>query len=295
MLINNITEAIGNTPIIKLNHIAHEFSLKGEIYAKLEMFNPFSVKDRAALEMLDRLGAHSGDVVIEPTSGNTGIGLACVCAARGIRLIAVMPENMTAERVRIMKILGAEVDLTPAKLGMEGAVAHAYALADSIEAPVVGQFDNPANPDAHYKTTATEIERDIGIPDAFIAGVGTGGTFSGVSRYFKEKSESFKAFAVEPFESAVISGEERGAHGIAGIGAGFVPQNFDKSLCDGVIKVKSADAVEFAKTCAKLEGVAPGISGGAALKAAIDYAKTNTGRTVIVFPDSIDRYLSLDL
>lgn len=295
MLINNITEAIGNTPIIKLNHLAHEFALKGEVYAKLEMFNPFSVKDRPALEMLDRSGAQAGDVVIEPTSGNTGIGLACVCAARGIRLIAVMPDNMTAERVRIMRLLGAEVDLTPAKLGMEGAVAHAYALADNIEAPVIGQFENSANPEAHYKTTAPEIERDIGLPDAFIAGVGTGGTFSGVARYFKEKSEAFKAFAVEPCESAVLSGEARGAHGIAGIGAGFVPKNFDKTLCDGIIKVKSAEAVEYAKLCAKLEGVAPGISGGAALKAAIDYAKVNSGKVVIVFPDSIDRYLSLDL
>lgn len=295
MLINNITEAIGNTPIIKLNHLEREFALKGEIYAKLEMFNPFSVKDRPALEMLERSGAQAGDVVIEPTSGNTGIGLACVCAARGIRLIAVMPENMTAERVRIMRLLGAEVDLTPAKLGMEGAVAHAYALADSIEAPVIGQFENSANPEVHYKTTAPEIESDIGIPDAFIAGVGTGGTFSGVARYFKEKSRSFKAFAVEPSESAVLSGEARGAHGIAGIGAGFVPKNFDSTLCDGIIKVKSAEAVEYAKLCAKLEGVAPGISGGAALKAAIDYAKDNSGKIVIVFPDSIDRYLSLEL
>lgn len=295
MLCNSILETIGNTPLLKLNNLGVELGLKSSVYAKLESFNPFSVKDRPALAMLDGTGAKSGDVVIEPTSGNTGIGLAMVCSARGIRLIAVMPDNMSVERIKLMKHLGAEVKLTPAREGMDGAVAEAYALADSLEAPVVGQFQNADNPKAHYNTTAPEIYSDLdGKVDIFVAGVGTGGTFSGIAKYLKEQNPKILAYAVEPIESAVLSGEKRGSHGISGIGAGFVPQNFNRDLCDGIIKISTQDAYSYARLCARVEGVACGISGGAALKAAIDLAQNNADKNIVtVFPDNIERYLSV--
>lgn len=294
-MIENILQAVGNTPLMRLKSAENHYSLKSALYAKLEFLEPFSVKDRVAVALLNSANVHAGDRVIEPTSGNTGIGLAMACAALGVRLTVVMPENMTQERIKLMRHLGADVRLTPASLGMAGAVAEAYSLAEALDASVLGQFDNKANAQAHYETTGAEIYAELdGKVDIFVSAVGTGGTFSGTARYLKEKNPAVKAYAVEPSASAVLSGGQKGAHKIPGIGAGFVPDNFDRSLCDGIITVTDEDAMKYCKEIALISGVAPGISSGAALCGAVQLAKKTEGKNIVtVFPDTIERYLSV--
>lgn len=295
---------IGNTPLLELTHIEKSQNLKAKIYAKLEYFNPAgSVKDRVAKAILDdaeeRGLLKAGSVIIEPTSGNTGIGLASVAAARGYKLIIVMPDTMSVERRRLMKAYGAELVLSDGKLGMKGAIAKAEELKNSIENSIVaGQFVNPANPEAHYRTTGKEIWEDTeGVVDIFVAGVGTGGTISGAGRFLKEKNPQIKVVAVEPAGSAVLSGKSAGAHGLQGIGAGFVPQTLDTSVYDEVACVTEEEAYRFARLVGTSEGVLVGISSGAALCAAVKEAEKeyNKGKTIVViFPDGGDRYLSVD-
>lgn len=302
---NKIEELIGSTPLLKLNNIINDLSLKADVYAKLEYLNPAgSIKDRAALYMLDAAeksgSLKNGGTVIEPTSGNTGIGLAAICARRGYNLILTMPETMSVERRNLLKAYGAKVVLTEGKKGMKGAIEKANEiLAETDGAIIVGQFSNPANPAAHYYTTAREIYSDIeGKIDVFVAGVGSGGTVSGVGRYLKEQNPDIKVYAVEPKNSQMIGKGVSGAHKIQGIGANFVPENFDVSVVDGVIPVSDENAFEFAKTVAKREGVLVGISSGAALSAAVTLARKaeNAGKNiVVVFPDTGDRYLSTEL
>lgn len=302
---NKIEEIIGFTPLLKLNNIINDLSLKADIYAKLEYLNPAgSIKDRAALYMLDaaeKSGAlKNGGTVIEPTSGNTGIGLAAICARRGYNLILTMPETMSVERRNLLKAYGAKVVLTEGKKGMKGAIEKANEiLAETDGAIIVGQFSNPANPAAHYYTTAREIYSDTdGKTDIFVTGVGSGGTVSGVGRYLKEQNPDIKVYAVEPENSQMIGKGVSGAHKIQGIGANFVPENFDASVVDGVIPVSDENAFEFAKTVAKREGALVGISSGAALSAAVTLARKaeNFGKNIVViFPDTGDRYLSTEL
>ncbi len=298
-------ELIGKTPLLELTHIEKELGLKAKIIAKLEFLNPAgSVKDRVAKAMLDdaeRSGRlKSGSVIIEPTSGNTGIGLASVAAARGYRLIIVMPDSMSVERRQLMKAYGAELVLSEGSKGMSGAIAKANELAASIENSFIpGQFVNPANPKAHYETTGPEIWTDTdGKLDFFVAGVGTGGTITGTGRYLKEKDADIKVVAVEPASSAVLSGKAAGPHKIQGIGAGFVPEILDTSVYDEIIPVENDDAFAAGRLIGKKEGVLVGISSGAALHAAILLAKRpeNEGkRIVVLFPDTGDRYLSTAL
>lgn len=298
-------ELIGKTPLLELTHIEKELGLKAKIIAKLEFLNPAgSVKDRVAKVMLDdaeRSGRlKSGSVIIEPTSGNTGIGLASVAAARGYRLIIVMPDSMSVERRQLMKAYGAELVLSEGSKGMSGAIAKANELAASIENSFIpGQFVNPANPKAHYETTGPEIWTDTdGKLDFFVAGVGTGGTITGTGRYLKEKDADIKVVAVEPASSAVLSGKAAGPHKIQGIGAGFVPEILDTSVYDEIIPVENDDAFAAGRLIGKKEGVLVGISSGAALHAAILLAKRpeNEGkRIVVLFPDTGDRYLSTAL
>lgn len=298
-------ELIGKTPLLELTHIEKELGLKAKIIAKLEFLNPAgSVKDRVAKAMLDdaeRSGRlKSGSVIIEPTSGNTGIGLASVAAARGYRLIIVMPDSMSVERRQLMKAYGAELVLSEGSKGMSGAIAKANELAASIENSFIpGQFVNPANPKAHYETTGPEIWTDTdGKLDFFVAGVGTGGTITGTGRYLKEKDADIKVVAVEPASSAVLSGKAAGPHKIQGIGAGFVPEILDTSVYDEIIPVENDDAFAAGRFIGKKEGVLVGISSGAALHAAILLAKRpeNEGkRIVVLFPDTGDRYLSTAL
>ncbi len=296
MKIDSIAEAVGNTPILRLSRYCKASGVSANIYAKLEMFNPYSVKDRAALSMLD--GAISrGEVgaVVESTSGNTGIGLCMACAARGIPITIVMPENVTEERKKIMTLLGATVVLTDKREGMAGANRRAEEIKNSIENAVMcSQFDNPDNPKAHIKT-AREIMDDMnGNIDIFVSAVGTGGTFSGIARALKAENPRVKAYAVEPSRSAVLSGGAAGVHRIPGIGAGFVPENFDGSLCDGVITVSDEDALNASRLLAKKEGLLAGISSGAALCACVELAKKHKDKNIVtVFPDSLERYLSV--
>ncbi len=295
-------QLIGDTPLLELKNIQKIFGLKARLLAKLECFNPAgSVKDRVAKAMLDdaeeRGVLKSGSVIIEPTSGNTGIGLASVAAARGYRVIIVMPDTMSAERRTLMTAYGAELVLTDGSKGMKGAIAEAERLKECTPgAFIAGQFVNPANPQVHYRTTGPEIFRDTdGQVDAFVAGVGTGGTLSGAGRYLKEQKPSLKVVAVEPASSPVLSGGKAGAHAIQGIGAGFVPDNLDTAVYDEVVKVENKDALETGALVAKSEGVLVGISSGAAAWAAIQLAKREeyTGKTIVVlFPDGGDRYLS---
>ena len=298
-------QLIGNTPLIELRHTEAQENLSAKLLAKLEYFNPAgSVKDRVARAMLDDAEEKGllkpGSVIIEPTSGNTGIGLAAVAAARGYRTIIVMPETMSIERRRMMRAYGAELVLTPGAEGMKGAIAKAEALAQSIpDALIPGQFVNPANPKAHYDTTGPEIFRDTdGKVDVFVAGVGTGGTITGVGRYLKEQNPNVKIVAVEPASSPVLSGGAPGAHKIQGIGAGFVPDVLDRSVIDEILPVENEDAFAAARRIGRLEGVAVGISAGAAAHAAILLAKRpeNVGKTIVaLFPDGGDRYLSTAL
>ena len=302
---NSIEELIGNTPLLKLNKLKEKYSLKADIYAKLEYFNPAgSVKDRVGLSILnaaEREGKINKDsVIIEPTSGNTGIGIAAVAAARGYKTIIVMPETMSEERKKLMKAYGAELILTPGELGMSGAIAKADELAKEIDGGIVaGQFVNPANPQAHFETTGPEIYADLdGKIDIFVAGVGTGGTITGTGKYLKSKLNNVKIIGVEPAKSAVLSGKEKGAHGIQGIGAGFVPEVLDISVLDEIIAVTDEDAFSHARECGRTEGFLVGISAGAALHAAIKIAERpeNEGKNIVVLlPDTGDRYLSTQL
>ena len=298
-------QLIGHTPLLELTHIEKTHNLKAKLVAKLEYFNPAgSVKDRIAKAMIDDAEAKGilkpGSVIIEPTSGNTGIGLASVAAARGYRIIIVMPETMSVERRQIMKAYGAELVLTEGAKGMKGAIAKADELAQEIPgAFVAGQFVNPANPKAHYETTGPEIWADTdGEVDFFVAGVGTGGTITGTGKFLKEKNPAVQVVAVEPKSSAVLSTGVAGSHKIQGIGAGFVPDVLDTGIYDEIIAVDNDDAFAVGKEIGQREGVLVGISSGAAVWAAIEVAKRpeNTGKTVVVLlPDTGDRYLSTPL
>lgn len=298
-------ELVGKTPLLELTHIEKELGLKAKILAKLEYFNPAgSVKDRIAKAMIDdaeksgKLKKNS--VIIEPTSGNTGIGLSSVAAARGYKIIIVMPETMSVERRQLMKAYGAELVLTEGAKGMKGAVAKAKELAGEIPNSFIpSQFENPANPKIHFDTTGPEIYSDTdGKVDIFVAGVGTGGTVTGVGKYLKARNPKIKVVAVEPASSAVLSTGVAGAHKIQGIGAGFVPDVLDTSVYDEIITVTNEDAFSAGKEIGKKEGVLVGISSGAALYAAIELAKRteNAGKNIVVlFPDTGDRYLSTPL
>ena len=298
-------QLIGKTPLLELTHIEKAHDLKAKIVAKLEYFNPAgSVKDRIARAMIDDAEAKGllkpGSVIIEPTSGNTGIGLASVAAARGSRIIIVMPETMSVERRQLMKAYGAELVLTEGAKGMKGAIAKADELAKEIpNSFVAGQFVNPANPKAHYETTGPEIWADTdGKVDFFVAGVGTGGTITGTGKFLKEKNPAVKVVAVEPKTSAVLSTGIAGSHKIQGIGAGFVPDVLDTKIYDEIIPVDNDDAFAVGKEMGHREGVLVGISSGAALWAAIELAKRpeNAGKTIVVLlPDTGDRYLSTPL
>ena len=298
-------ELIGKTPILELTHLEKKYDLKAKILAKLEYFNPAgSVKDRIAKAMIDDAEQSGklkrGSVIIEPTSGNTGIGLAAVAAARGYRIIIVMPETMSVERRQLMKAYGAELVLTEGAKGMKGAIAKAEELAKEIPNSFIpGQFINPANPKAHYLTTGPEIYEDTdGNVDIFVAGVGTGGTITGVGKYLKSKKPKIRVVAVEPESSAVLSTGIPGAHKIQGIGAGFVPDVLDTKIYDEIITVSNEEAFETGRLICKNEGVLVGISSGAAVYAALELAKRseNEGKTIVVLlPDMGDRYLSTPL
>lgn len=296
---------IGNTPLLRLRHTEEKYGVDCEIVAKLEMLNPCgSVKDRVGLSMIEDAEASGrlkkGSVIIEPTSGNTGIGIAAVAATRGYRAMIVMPENMSEERKTLMRAYGAELVLTPASEGMSGAIKKADELCKSIPGSIVaGQFVNPANPDVHFRTTGPEIYRDTdGKADIFVATVGTGGTITGTGRYLKSVIPGIKVVAVEPSGSAVLSGEQAGAHKIQGIGAGFIPEVLDCDVYDEIAKVSDEEAFEYGRSIGCDEGILAGISSGAALCAAVRLAKReeNKGkRIVVLFPDTGDRYLSTEL
>ena len=296
---------IGNTPLVELTHIEKKFGLRSRLLAKLEYFNPAgSVKDRIAKEMIEQAVRDGklkpGSTIIEPTSGNTGIGLAAIAAAKGYRIIIVLPETMSIERRNIIKAYGAELVLSDGTKGMKGAIAKAEELHKEIENSFIPeQFENPANPEAHRKTTGPEIWNDTdGEVDAFVAGVGTGGTITGTGEYLKSKKADVKIVAVEPETSAVLSTGKAGAHKIQGIGAGFVPNTLNTEVYDEIIAVSNEASFEYSKIIAKEEGVLVGISSGAALYAAIEVAKRPEfeGKTVVaLLPDSGDRYYSTDL
>ena len=298
----SMEELIGNTPLLELTHIEKAQGLKARVLAKMEYFNATgSVKDRIALRMIldaeEKGILKEGSVIIEPTSGNTGIGLAAVGTAKGYRVIIVMPETMSVERRKLMKAYGAELVLSEGAKGMSGAIAKAQELAKEIEgAWIAGQFVNPANWQAHYNTTGPEIYEDTdGNVDIFVAGVGTGGTLTGTGKYLREKNPDVKIVAVEPDSSAVLSGEKSGPHKIQGIGAGFIPEVLDTDIYDEIIRVTNDDAISTGAYFGRTEGVLVGISAGAAVWAAIQLAKKeeNEGKTIVVIlPDSGDRYLS---
>ena len=302
---NIFLDLVGNTPLVRVKNLIKKDELKADVLAKLEYFNPAgSVKDRIAKEMiLDALEKgliNENTTLIEPTSGNTGIGLSAVATALNLKIIITMPETMSVERRNLMKAYGAELVLTPGSEGMKGAIAKAKELASQIENSFIpGQFENPANPTAHYKTTGPEIyEQTEGKVDIFVAGVGTGGTISGIGKYLKEKNPEVKVVAVEPASSPVLSTGKGGAHKIQGIGAGFVPETLDTKIYDEIITVENEDAFATGKEMAKTEGILVGISSGAALYAAKELAKReeNAGKTIVVLlPDGGDRYLSTPL
>ena len=301
----SIQELVGKTPIVELKKIEDKLQLKGRIYAKLESFNPAgSVKDRIAKAMIEdakRRGViQEGSVLVEPTSGNTGIGLAAAAAAMGLRLILVMPETMSVERRKLVKAYGAELVLTEGAKGMKGAIEKAKALAGEIEGSVtLGQFENQANPQVHRLTTGPEIWEDMdGEVDYFVAGVGTGGTITGTGEFLKSKNRDIKVVAVEPEASPVLSRGEAGPHKIQGIGAGFVPEILDTNIYDEVISVAAEDAFETSRLLARTEGILAGISSGAALWAAIRLARSEESRdknVVVLLPDTGERYLSTEL
>lgn len=298
-------DLIGNTPLVEVGHIEEKFGLKARVLVKLEYFNATgSVKDRVAKAMIEDAEEKGilkpGATIIEPTSGNTGIGLAAIATAKGYRTIIVLPETMSVERRNIIKAYGAEIVLTPGYKGMTGAIAKAEELKNEIEGSMIaGQFVNPANPDAHRRTTGPEIWNDTdGEVDAFVAGVGTGGTITGVGEYLKSKNDKIEIIAVEPATSPVLSQGKPGPHKIQGIGAGFVPEILNTKIYDSVVPVDNDDAFEYARLISHTEGILVGISAGAALYAAIDWAKKpeNEGKTIVaLLPDSGDRYYSTSL
>ena len=298
----SVDQLIGNTPLFKLNGFMKKYDLAADIYAKVEYFNATgSVKDRIARQMIldaEESGAlKPGSTIIEPTSGNTGIGLSAVGTSRGYKVIIVMPDTMSVERRKLMKAYGAQLVLTEGAEGMKGAIAKADELhAEIPDSWIAGQFDNPSNWKAHYNTTGPEIEKALeGKVDILVAGVGTGGTITGTGKYLKEKNPDLKVVAVEPASSAVLSGNKSGPHKIQGIGAGFVPKVLDTDLYDEIIPVSNEDAFETGASIGKTEGILVGISSGAALYAALQLAKKEENRgknIVVIFPDSADRYLS---
>lgn len=298
-------DLIGNTPLVEVGHIEEKFGLKARVLVKLEYFNATgSVKDRVAKAMIEDAEEKGilkpGATIIEPTSGNTGIGLAAIATAKGYRTIIVLPETMSVERRNIIKAYGAEIVLTPGYKGMTGAIAKAEELKKEIEGSMIaGQFVNPANPEAHRRTTGPEIWNDTdGEVDAFVAGVGTGGTITGVGEYLKSKNDKIEIIAVEPATSPVLSQGKPGPHKIQGIGAGFVPEILNTKIYDSVVPVDNDDAFEYAKLISHTEGIQVGISAGAALYAAIEWAKKpeNEGKTIVaLLPDSGDRYYSISL
>ena len=302
---NNLISLIGNTPLIEVGNIASELNLKARILVKVEMFNPGgSIKDRAALSMIEdaeRKGLLApGALIIEPTSGNTGVGLAWIASLKGYKVVLTMPESMSIQRRKLLKALGAEIILTPGAEGMSGAIKQAELLRDSNPGSIIiGQFDNEANPAAHINTTAREIWDDTdGNIDIFVATVGTGGTFTGTARGLKAFKSNIKAVAVEPASSPLITQGKAGAHKIQGIGANFIPDNYDASLADDVMTVTDDDAINTARLLARKEGILAGISSGAALNAAIRLAQqdANTGKTIVaILPDTGERYLSTEL
>ncbi|MEM0924154.1 MAG: cysteine synthase A [Pseudomonadota bacterium] len=303
---DSITQTIGATPLVRLNRLAEAEGLKAEICVKLEFFNPIaSVKDRIGVSMLEAMEADGrigeGSVLIEPTSGNTGIGLAFACAAKGYRLILCMPETMSIERRKMLALLGAELQLTEAAKGMKGAIARAEELAAETEGALIPQqFENPANPQVHIETTAEEIwaDTDGGQFDAFISGVGTGGTITGCGAVFKARKSEIKVIAIEPEDSPILSGGEPGPHKIQGIGAGFVPGVLNRSLIDEVLTVANETAFDHARMLARVEGIPGGISSGAALAAAMELAERPEmagKRIVAILPSFAERYLSTAL
>lgn len=302
---NSITETIGATPLVRLHQIEKKYQLKAQLLAKLEFFNPLaSVKDRIALNMIETAEKENkitpGEtLLVEPTSGNTGIGLAFIAAAKGYRLILTMPESVSIERRKMISHLGAELVLTPAAEGMSGAVRKAKEIAEEQKGFLVGQFDNPANPAIHRQTTAEEIWADTnGGADILIAGVGTGGTITGISQVIKSRKPSFKAIAVEPSASPVLSGGKPAPHKIQGIGAGFIPSILDTKIIDEIIQISNEDALEKGRELARVEGIPGGISSGAALKAAIEVAsrEENIGKQIVlIIPSFAERYLSTAL
>jgi len=293
MSAQNVLELVGNTPTVKIEN---------NIYGKCEFLNPFgSVKDRIALNMVDTALAEGkinlNSTIIEPTSGNTGIALAAVCAQKGLKLILTMPESMSVERRQLLKSMGAQLELTDAKEGMNGAIAAAHRLNESIpNSFIINQFSNPSNPQAHVKSTAIEILDQVRQIDIFVAGVGTAGTISGIAKVLKAQKPHVKIYAVEPLTSAVLSGNRAGAHKIQGIGAGFIPQNYDASLIDGIIRVNDDDAIECAKELIAKKSLLVGISSGANVKAARDLARQHPGKNIVtILCDSAMRYLSTPL
>jgi len=302
---DSITETIGDTPLVRINRMAKEAGVVADILLKLEFFNPLSsVKDRIGVSMIDALERQGkiaeNTVIIEPTSGNTGIALAFVCAARGYKLILCMPESMSIERRKMLALLGAQLELTPKEKGMKGAIARAEELLAQYPNSVMPQqFDNPANPEIHRKTTAEEIWNDTeGKVDAVISGIGTAGTFTGVGQVLKAKKPSVKMIAVEPEDSPVLSGGQPGPHMIQGIGAGFAPGNLDKSLIDEIVTIGNATAFEHARKVARMEGIACGISSGAAIAVALEVGARPEmkGKTIVaIIPSFAERYLSTAL
>ena len=301
----SLIDLIGNTPLVQLNNIMTDFNLKAYILAKIESFNPGgSVKDRAALAMIEDAEQKGqllpGALIIEPTSGNTGVGLAWIASLKGYKVVLTMPDTMSIERQKLLKALGAEIILTPGAEGMAGAIKKAEELRNNTPGSIIiGQFDNPSNPEAHTSTTAQEIWRDTnGNIDFFVAGVGTGGTLCGTARGLKAHNPHIKAIAVEPAESPILSNGNAGPHKIQGIGANFIPKNYDASVVDEVATVKGDDAITTAQLLARCEGIFCGISSGAALNAAIKIAQRpeNEGKTIVVLlPDTGERYLSTEL
>lgn len=301
---SDITQVIGKTPLVSLARLGKNVGIQASLFAKLEGQNPAgSAKDRVALAMLDAAEREGklkpGGTIVEPTSGNTGIGLCAVAAARGYKVIITMPETMSAERRKLMKAYGAQLVLTEGARGMSGAIAKAEEIAEQTGALLAGQFVNPANPQAHYQSTGPEIWQDMGgNMDAFVSGVGTGGTITGVGRYLKEQSSSLYLLAVEPADSPVLSGGEAGPHGLQGIGAGFVPEILDTKLYDEILTRTTQQAYEAARQLAKTEGILAGISSGAALSAALALGMRPEfagKRIVVLLPDTGERYLSTDL
>ena len=304
-IFDSIDQTIGKTPMVRLNNIAREFNLYGNIIAKLEFFNPLgSVKDRIGLAMINdaekQKKINSDTVIIEATSGNTGIALAFVCAARGYKLILTMPTSMSLERRKMLNFLGAKITLTPKEFGMNGAIQEAEKIHQRIKNSIIlNQFSNQANPRIHFNTTAQEIWDDTdGKIDCLISGVGTGGTISGVGKFLKEKKKNIKIIAVEPEDSSVISGGYPGSHSIQGIGAGFIPKNLDLEIIDQVLQISNSSAFNFSRSLGKLEGIAAGISSGAVLAAAIEIhedSKMKNKNSVIIIPSFAERYLSTQL